>query len=148
MTTAKIIIIKKSFVVAAALTVGLWLPYLSRIPLAFTYGTAWIWKYISNSDDFIRWNGFHLLSLIPLSLFGFLYVYENLKWSFRAAAFGHFAVTFLIYYKFGEPRFGIDDFLGCLLFPPIIAAASFFGGIIGLIAELFINRRKVSAECA
>lgn len=42
MTKAETINAKKIFAVAAALLLGFLLPYLSRIPLAFTYGAAWI----------------------------------------------------------------------------------------------------------
>lgn len=140
--------IGKMFILAVALMIGFLMPYLSRIPLAFFYDAARIWRYMLSTDDFIRWNGFHLLSLFPLLLFGFLYISGNVKWAFYAACIGHFAVTFLIYFRFGEPRFGIDDFLGCIIFPPVIAVASFFCGAIGLITESFISRRQISAESA
>ena len=117
------------------------MPYLSRIPLAFTYGTNWIWSYMTNSGDVLRWNGFHLGSLIPLIMFGLLYIYGETKWAFYAGVFGHFAATCLIYYNFGE-HYGPDDFLGCILFPFPIAGASILCGLIGLVAELYFKRRR------
>ncbi len=140
-TKTETINVKKIFAVAAALLLGFLLPYLSRIPLAFTYGAAWIWKYISHSGDFVRWNGFHLFSLIPILIFGLLFVFGISKWSFYAGVGGHFAVTFLIYYNF-EEHYGVDDFLGCILFPLPIAAASFLCGMLVLAAELYFNRAK------
>lgn len=141
MSDSKILIVKKSLVVAAALIVGFLMPYLSRIPLAFTHDAAWIWKYMSSSDDLIRWNGFHLFSLIPIVIFGFVYVLENVRWSFYASVFGHYAATAFIYYNFGE-HYSSDDFLGCIIFPFLFGGASVLCGVIALVAELFINGRK------
>lgn len=145
MTNSKKLTIKKSLILAAALIIGFLMPYLSRIPLAFTYGAPWIWKYMANADAFRVWNEFHLFSLEPIFMFGLVYVFAKIKWQFYAAAFAHFLVTFLCYYNFGEhPQ--RDDFLAFLVFPFIIGAPSFLGGLIGLAAEYFINRRKVKTQ--
>lgn len=145
MTKTKNLIIKKSLIVVAALIVGFLMPYLSRIPLAFNYGAPWIWKYINSSNDFWCWNGFHIFSLVPLFLFGILYVCENTKWSFYAALFGHLAMTFLIYHRFLEHPES-DAFLGFFLHPLIIAGASFVCGIVALVAELIITNRKMNSQ--
>ena len=132
---------KKIFIVIAALFVGFLMPYLSRIPLAFTHGAAWIWKYMHTADDFVRWNGFHVASLIPIGLFGFAYLYENTKWAFCASVFGHYAATAFIYYNFGE-HYSPDDFLGCIIFPFLFGGASVLCGAIALVAELFFDGRN------
>jgi len=41
MTKTETINVKKTFLVVAALLLGLLMPYLSRVPLAFTYGATW-----------------------------------------------------------------------------------------------------------
>jgi len=89
----------------------------------------------------VRWNGFHLFSLIPILIFGLLFVFGIVKWSFYASVFGHFLITSPIYYNFGSPAYR-DDFLGCIVFPPLIGFASFVCGIIALAAELLLNMRK------
>ena len=137
--------LEKSLVVLAALIVGFLMPYLSRIPLAFTYGTAWIWSYMHTADDFMRWNGFHVASLIPIVIFGFVYLYANTKWAFRASVFGHYAATAFIYYNFGE-HYSPDDFLGCIIFPFLFGGASLLCGAIALVVELFIEGRKAQIQ--
>ena len=130
---------KKIFIVIAALIVGFLMPYLSRIPLAFTYGAAWIWKFMPNFDSVRVWNEFHLISLEPMLMFGIVYIFGNVKWTFYTAAVAHFAVTFLCYYNFEEtPQ--RDDFLSFLVFPFIIAAPSFLCGAVALVAELIAKR--------
>ena len=131
----------KILIVIAALIVGVLMPYLSRIPLALTHGAGWIWKYMRTSDDFVRWNGFHLFSLIPIVIFGLVYVFGNARWAFYASVCGHYAVTSLIYYSHGEPPFP-DDYVGCVLFPFPIAGASLLCGLIALAAELIAVRLK------
>lgn len=141
MTKTKIIILKKSLIVAIALVLGFLMPYLSRIPYALTYGVDWIFKYMRNDGDFARWNGFHLFSLIPICLFGLVFIFGNIKWGFYASVLGHFVSTAFIYHNFAEPAYR-DDFLGCIVFPPMFAIASFLCGLVGLIAELIITGRK------
>ena len=141
MSNTKTPIVKKSLVVIAALIVGFVMPYLSRIPLAFTYGTAWIWSYMDTADDFMRWNGFHIASLIPIVIFGFVCLYENTEWAFRASVFGHYAATAFIYYNFGE-HYSPDDFLGCIIFPFLFGGASVLCGAIALVVELVAANRK------
>ncbi len=136
---------KKSLIVAAALIVGFLMPYLSRIPLAFTYGAAWIWKHIDNSNDFSNWNGFHLGSLIPIVIFGLLYIFGKVKWAFYAAAFGQFAATYVLYYDFME-CYENHGFLEYIILPTMIVTASFLCGITVLAAEYFINRRKNKSQ--
>ncbi len=145
MNEAAILKIKKSLLVIAALIIGFLMPYLSRIPLAFTYGTNWIWSYMPNSDSFVVWNKMHLFSLEPIFMFGLIYILGNVKWQFYAAALAHFAVTFLCYYNFEEqPQ--RDDFLSFLFFPFLIGAPSFLCGVIGLIAEIFIQRQRAAKQ--
>ncbi len=141
MMKTKIVTIKKATVVIAALIVGSLMPYVSRIPLAFKYGTPWIWKYMSNSDDVLRWNGLHLISLAAIVLFGAVYIFTQLKWQFYGSVIAHFAIVSLVYWNF-EETYGIDDFLGCVFFPPFFLIASGTGGVVGLVIELIVNRRK------
>jgi hypothetical protein len=126
--------------VVASMLVGMVMPYISRIPLAATYGTQWIWNYISSSGDFWRWNGFHVFSLVPIGIFGLLYIFSGYRYGFYASVVGHFAATSFIYYDFGVHH-GPDDFLGCLLFPPMLAVVSFVAGGIALVAETIIERK-------
>ena len=132
---------RKTIVVLMTFVLGMLMPYLSRIPLAFTFGTPWIWNYISSTDDLLRWNGGQIFSLIPIAMFGALYIFSSLRWGFYAAVLGHFAATSFIYHDFGL-RHGPDDFLGCLVFPPMFAAASFAAGSIGLVADLIAHRKS------
>lgn len=131
---------KKIIFVLAAMLLGMVMPYLSRIPLAMTYGTPWIWDYISSTDDFLRWNGGQIFSLIPIAAFGALYIFSSLRWGFYASVLGHFAATSFIYHDFGV-RHGPDDFLGCLVFPPIFAGASFAVGFVGLVVDLIAQNK-------
>ena len=131
--------------VIAAMIVGFLMPYLSRIPLAFKYGTPWIWKYMNDSDDVLRWNGLHSLSLAAIVLFGVIYIFTELKWQFYGSVFAHYAVTALVYYNFME-KYGSDDFLGCIFFPPFFAFISVGGGLLGLGVELVINNRTNSRK--
>src|SRR5215210_7790935 len=82
---------KKTFVVAAALLLGFLMPYISRIPYAFTFGFSWIWSYMPDSDAFFWWNRLHLYSLIPMGVFGLVFVFGNIRWGFYASAVVHFA---------------------------------------------------------
>lgn len=108
------------------------MPYLSRIPLSFVYGTAWIWKYMSTFGDVLRWNGGQMVTLIPLGTFGLIFIYGNTKLPFIASIVGHFAVTCLVYYSHGEPPHN-DDFLGCLAYPFLISVPA---GVLGAVALL------------
>ncbi len=131
---------KRLIVVLTALVLGMIMPYLSRLPLAMSYGTPWIWDYISSIDDFFRWNGGQIVSLLPIAAFGALYIFTNFRWSFYASVLGHFAATSFVYHDFGV-RHGPDDFLGCLVFPPIFAAASIAVGFAGLVVDLIAQSK-------
>ncbi len=146
MTNTKTITITRTLIVLVVLIFAELMPYLSRIPLSFVYGTAWIWKHTSTLDDFLRWNGLHLLTLIPIGVFGLIFIYGNQKLPFIASALGHFAVTCLIYYSHGEPPHN-DDFLGCIAYPlPIGFAAGFTGAValLGQTAFAAIKRRSAA----
>lgn len=141
MDNTKSVYTKKILHVVAALIVGFLMPYLSRIPLAFTYGANWIWSYMPNHDSFVVWNKLHFFSLEPIFMFGLIYIFGNVKWQFYAASLAHFAVTFLCYYNFEEtPQ--RDDVLAIVVFPFFIGAPSFVCGLIGLVAEIVMQRRK------
>ena len=131
----------KILIVIAALIVGVLMPYLSRIPLALTHGAWWIWSYTRTSDGFIGWTGFHLFSLIPILIFGCVYVSGNAKWAFYASVLAHYAVTWRIYYSHGEPPFP-DDYFGSVLFPFPIGGASLLCGLVALVVELLVVRQK------
>lgn len=139
----KIVTIKKTFIVVAALIIGFLMPYISRIPLAFKYGIPWIWKYMSNPDDVLRWNGLHLISLAAIVLFGAIFIFTELNRQFYGSVIAHFAIVSLAYWNF-EETYGRDDFLGCIFFPPFFLIASGIGGVLGLVIELILNRRKKS----
>ena len=132
---------KRIIIVVSALMLGMLMPYISRIPFAIIYGDSLIWRYMSTPSDVLRWNGIHVFSLIPISIFGLIYIYGKLSWGFYASVVGHFALTSFIYYKFGE-EYGRDDFLGCLVFPPMFAIASGACGAVAFIAELIVQRIK------
>jgi hypothetical protein len=141
MTDTRIFKTKKVLIVGASLLLGFLMPYISRIPYSFTYGTAWIFKYMPNDGDFARWNGLHLISLIPMCIFGIVFVVANVRWCFYASVIGQVVMTSVVYYNFAEPAYS-DDFLGCIVFPPMFAFVSFLCGIVALIAELIVQNRK------
>ncbi|HEV7698663.1 MAG TPA: hypothetical protein VGO43_00395 [Pyrinomonadaceae bacterium] len=130
---------KKILIVTAALVVGMLVPYISRIPLAVIRGNPLIWSYMSTGADVLRWNGIHIISLIPMAIFGLIYIYGKLSWGFYASIVGHFGITSFIYYNFGE-KYGLDDFLGCIFFPPMIAFVAGACGAVAFVAELIVQR--------
>ncbi len=132
MTKSKTVTIQRTIIVVVVLILAELMPYLSRIPLSFVYGTAWIWKYMSTIDDVLRWNGGQLLTLIPLGVFGMIFIFGNTKLPFILSTLAHFAVTCLIYYSHGEPPHN-DDFLGCLVYPFPIGLAAGFAGAVALV---------------
>ena len=139
MTTTKTVTRRRTIIVVVVLIFAELTPYLSRIPLSFVHGTAWIWKYMSTFEDVLRWNGGQLLTLIPLGVFGLIFIFGNTKIPFIASTMAHFAVTCLLYFSHGEPPHN-DDFLGCGI------AAGFAGAvaIIGRTAYDAIMRRKAT----
>ncbi len=132
---------RKSLVVITALIIGFLMPYISRIPLAFRYRTPWIWKYMNDSDDMWRWNILHAASLLPIVIFGAIYIFTEFKWQFYTSAIAHFAITAFVYYNFME-TYGRDDFLGFIVFPPVFILVSTAGGILGLAAQIIADKRK------
>jgi len=116
-------------------------PYFSRIPTAFVRGTPWIWSYMSTTDDVLRWNGLHIISLIPLGITGLIYIFGRHSWGFYVAFAGYVAATSFVYYHQGNPP-GPDDFLGCIVFPPMLAFASGVCGAVALAAQLIVQKRR------
>ena len=141
MNNPRTLTIKRSLIVAAALVIGECMPYISRIPLAFVYGTDWIWRHTPDVDNFLRWNGMHLGSLIPIVMFGLLYIFTNMRAAFYASVIGHFAVTSLLSYSHGKP-YGPDDFLGCFVYPFVIAGGSFVCGAATLVGVALITKLR------
>ncbi len=141
MKDARNFIIKKLLIVGATLLLGFLMPYISRIPNAFYYGTEFIWNYTDPTGSFWYWNGFHLESLVPMFIFGMIYTFANVRWAFYASALSHFAATWFFYHDHGVVHHP-DDFLGFIVYPYVIGIPSFLCGIIGLISELIIQNRK------
>lgn len=139
MINSKATTVNRSLIVAAALIVGELMPYLARIPLAFVYGAAWIWRHTPDLDNFLRWNGMHLGSLIPIAIFGLIYIYSSNRSAFYASVISHLAITSLLYYSHGQP-YGPDDFLGCFIYPFIIGIGSLACGFIALFASALLTR--------
>lgn len=144
MDKAKNLRVKKFITLIGSLLIGFLMPYLSRMPLAFKYGAAWIWSYMNDTNALIRWNTFHSFSLIPIFICGAVYIFGNVRWIFYIAALAHFAATFFCYFNFEEHPHP-DDFLGFIVFPYFIGFIAFGGGIIALFAELFISRRTMKS---
>jgi hypothetical protein len=138
---------KRTAIVATALVFGMLVPYMSRIPTAFVRGIPWIWSYMSSMDDVLRWNGFHVISLIPMAIFGLVYIFGSLRWGFYASFVSHLAATSFLYYHQGNPH-GPDDFLGCILFPPLLAIASGACGAVAFLAELLLQNRRPKINAA
>ena len=140
-TNTKIVIVTKSLVVFGALLLGFLMPYISRIPYSFKFGFSWIWSYMNDSDAAYWWNVMHLQSLVPIVVFGLLFIFGNLRWGFYGSAVAHFAATIFFYYDHGAVPHS-DDFLGFIVFPYLIGIPSFVCGVIGLIAELIVSGRR------
>jgi hypothetical protein len=132
---------KKTAFVATALLAGMLVPYISRIPGAFVHGTAWIWSYMSTSGDVLRWNGLHVISLIPIVIFGLIYIFGSQKWGFVMSVVAHLAATSFLYAHQGDPP-GKDDFLGCIVFPPMLAVFAGAFGFVAFAVELFVQNRR------
>jgi hypothetical protein len=128
---------KRGFVVGVALLLGFLMPYISRIPNSFTLGTAWIFKYMHEPEDFLLWNVCHIFSLFAIFSFGLLFVFGNINWGFYASVVGHFCITSVIYHNFSEPP-ASDDFLGSVLFPPAILIVSSICGSAAFATELVV----------
>ncbi len=133
--------VKRSLIVVAALILGECMPYIARIPLGFIYGADRIWRHTPDLDNFLRWNGMHIASLVPMGIFGLIYIFGNYRAAFYASVAGHVLVTSLIYLKHGQP-YGPDDFLGCIVYPFVIGGGSFICGSVALVAAEVITKRQ------
>ena len=83
----------------------------------------------------------HIASLVPMGIFGLIYIFGNFRAAFYASVAGHFLVTSLIYYRHGQP-YGQDDFLGCIVYPFVIGGPSFICGSVALVATELITRLR------
>ena len=126
---------------------GLLLPYLSRVPLSFTYGVAWIWVFIDDAGGFLRWNGGQLVSLVFVAMFGLVYVFSNLRWAFYLSVVCHYCITIFLYYDLMAVRHS-DDFLGFIVAPFFIAPASLAAALVGLILQQVLDRRELKRLAA
>ncbi len=141
MKDARNFIIKKLFILGTALLIGFLMPYISRIPNSFTYGTEFIWSYTKQADSFWWWNELHLGSIVPMLVFGVVFVFGNVRRAFYASALSHFAATWFFYHDHGViPQ--RDDFLGFIVYPYLIGIPSFLCGIVALIVELTVINWK------
>ena len=130
---------KKPIVVILILLIGVLMPFLSRMPLAFRLGSAFIWRFVPDAEAFAVVMGLFIVSLIPACLFGMLYLFTRFRWAFFLSAAVHYAFTAFFYYNFLEnPR---DEPLALAFAPFFIAAFSFVGGSLGLLAEWLLTRR-------
>ncbi|MEP6947434.1 MAG: hypothetical protein ABJA02_16065 [Acidobacteriota bacterium] len=139
--------VKKAIVLAAVIVFGLLMPYLARIPLAFTYGIAWIWVFIDDAGAFMRWNGGQLVSLVFVAMFGIVYVFTRLRWSFYLSVAVHYAITIYLYCDLMAVRHS-DDFLGFIVAPLFIAPASLAAALAGLIVQQVLDRRERKSVAA
>lgn len=132
----------RKIIVALVLVIGAFMTYLSRIPLAFERGAYWIRSYIPAGDltAWLLFNLFYLGSLVPLALFAFFYLRGKVKWTFHLAALAHFITTFFLYYNFEGKR--AEDVISFVVFPVIIAFASFVTSAIVFSLEYFFSKEK------
>ena len=130
---------KRSIVVISLLLIGVLMPFLSRVPLAAKFGLAWIWRFVPHSEAFAVVMGVFVTSLIPLVLFGVLYVLTRFRWALFLSAAVHYSCTAFFFYDFLEnPR---DEPLALAFAPIFIGLFSFVAGCLGLLAEWLITRR-------
>ena len=134
---------RKTIIVVIVLLIGFLMPYLSRVPLAFKYGASWIWEFTPDLGSFGAIGGLFLVSLLPVAIFGILFIFTRFRWPFYLSTLAHFAGTAFFYYNiFEDPRAVPDEPLALAFIPILLGLLALVVGSVGFLVEWFMGTRK------